>query len=213
MKKPQIIAIAAAMGVFATATVATAFAFGGGTHTIECPNCGAEIEMPEPERGRHMGPMSAEEMQAELEEKVANGEITQEEADERLAEWEAREAERQQQEAARQAELEDKVANGELTQEEADRLLQGPAGKPGGPRGKGPMDMQAELEEKVANGELTQEEADEQLAEWEANRPEPPEPPEDAEGGTASFEGGRRGAMPGGREPSGQPADGETVVS
>ena len=146
MNKKWIAALAAA-GVLVGAVGVTALAGGLQKPTVTCPECGAEFELEMPEReGRGMGrePMTAEAFAAQLDEKVANGELTQEEADSQLAEFEARQAEMEQQraemEAQRKAELDEKVANGELTQEEADKLLEQPGGMgPGGfGGGKGP---------------------------------------------------------------------------
>ncbi len=147
MKKQWIAGLVTA-GIIVSAVGVTALAGGFQKPTVTCPECGAEFELEQPEnggRGMGRGPMSAEDFQAQLEEKVASGELTQEEADEQLAEFEARQAEmeqeREEMQAAREAELEERVASGELTQEEADEILNSePGGRgPGGP-GRMPPD-------------------------------------------------------------------------
>ncbi len=147
MKKQWIAGLVTA-GIIVSAVGATALAGGFQKPTVTCPECGAEFELEQPEQGgpgMGKGPMPFEDFEAELEERVASGELTQEEADEQMAELEARQAEmeqkREEMQAAREAELEEKVASGELTQEEADNILSGePGGRgPGGPGGPGNM--------------------------------------------------------------------------
>lgn len=89
-------AIAASVVVFAIG--ATALAGNYQKPTATCPECGAEFELDMPERvGRPERPcLSEEEMQAQLDERVAAGELTQEEADQKLADWKARMEEMEQ---------------------------------------------------------------------------------------------------------------------
>ena len=162
------VAAAVAVGVTVFAAGVTALAGNFQKPTVTCPECGAEFELEMPEReGRGMGqgPMSVEDFQAQLDEKVANGTLTQEEADEQLAEFEARQAEMEQQRQEmledRKAELEEKVANGEITQEEADKLLEqpegiGPGGH-GGPGGRPPRGEMPQPPEDTDTPEMTPE--------------------------------------------------------
>lgn len=122
------IAIAAGSVAFAAATMQG--------HTLTCPNCGAEVEIPKPEREERMAPQTPEELAASLSEKVANGELTQEEADQMLAEYEERQAEMEARKAEMEQKLQEQVESGELTQEEADEILAGKGpGMSGGPMG------------------------------------------------------------------------------
>lgn len=95
-KKWMTAAIAAGVVVFAVG--ATAMAGNFQKPAVTCPECGAEFELEMPERtDRPERPcLSAEEMQTQLDERVAAGELTQEEADQKLAEWKSRMEEMEQ---------------------------------------------------------------------------------------------------------------------
>lgn len=137
MNKNKVIVFATITAILATAAV-SAFAANSRNKTVTCPNCGTSVALPVSERDGG-GPKSIDELKTELDEAVANGEMTQEEADARLAECEERRAEREEKQAERKAQLDEKVASGELTQEEADRILErdGKGGPMGGKRGGG----------------------------------------------------------------------------
>ena len=137
------------------------------------------------------GSPDAEDVGAELTADVASGEITQEEADkklagleERLEAWKKREAEGlKAKEDSRRITLEDVEARlkagvdaGGLTQEQADERLE--AWKKDQAEGLKARedsrkidveDLQAEIQAAVESGKITQEQADEKLAWLEAN--------------------------------------------
>ena len=130
MNKNKVIVFTTITVILATAAV-SAFAASSRNKTVTCPNCGTSVELPVPEREGKSGPKSLDELKTELDEAVANGEMTQEEADARLAECEERRTEMEAKQAERKAQLDETVASGELTQEEADRILE--RGGKGGP--------------------------------------------------------------------------------
>ena len=163
---------------------------------VECPNCGAEVEVQVESRekkdfgnrGFRKGfeVKAIEELKTELDTKVAAGEMTQEQADKHIANYEKMKAsaeerkakaEERKEEAAKKleeykAELSAKVASGEITQEEMDKQLaefgkKRPQGRRGGFRAKTAQEYKAELSEKVSAGEMTQEEMDKLVAEYE----------------------------------------------
>ena len=86
---------------------------------ITCPECGAEITLEKPKMGERKG--MKPNFEEELNKKVENGEITQEEADKLKAEFEENMKNRPQRPNFEE-ELNKKVENGEITQEEADKL-------------------------------------------------------------------------------------------
>lgn len=132
MKKRNLGVLIAAASAVAVLTVGTVFASNLHKGSMTCPNCGTEIELQKPQRDGQKGPMSIDALKADLEEKVANGEITQEQADAQLAKCQERQADMEDRKAQMQASLEEKVASGELTQEQADQILNGERGKHGG---------------------------------------------------------------------------------
>ncbi len=118
---------------------------------VECPNCGAEVEVQVEtrtkkdfgNRGFRKGfeVKTVEEMKTELDTKVAAGEMTQEQADKYMANYEKM-----------KASAEERKAKAEERKEEAAKKLE---------------EYKAELSEKVAAGEMTQEEMDKLVAEYE----------------------------------------------
>jgi len=92
MKKNLIITLAV-VGMVAFAGV-TAYAGKALTKDITCPNCGTTIEMPERFGGRDRGMVAPrktiDELKEELAEKVASGEMTQEQMDKAVSEYELR---------------------------------------------------------------------------------------------------------------------------
>ena len=137
MQKSKVIAVAAAVSVLAVSITATALAGTLSKPTVTCPNCGTEIECDIPQKGERTQHMSLDEYKASLVEKVAAGELTQEEADEKIASIEERQQAMEERREARKAEQKKKVASGEMTQEEANRIQNG-EGRPG--RHDGPPD-------------------------------------------------------------------------
>lgn len=140
MQKSKTIAVVAAVSVLAVSITATALAGTLSKPTVTCPNCGTEIECDIPQKGERTQHMSPDEYKASLAEKVAAGELTQEEADEKIASIEERQQAMEERREARKAELEEKVSSGEMTQEEADRIQNGKGGHGrhvGSPEGKG----------------------------------------------------------------------------
>lgn len=132
MKKRNLGVLIAAASAVAVLTVGTVFASNIHKSSITCPNCGTEIEMQKPQLDGQRGPMSIDALKANLEEKVANGEISQEQADAQLAKCQERQADMEERKAQMQASLDEKVASGELSQEQADQMLNGEKGKHGG---------------------------------------------------------------------------------
>ncbi len=141
--------------------------------------------------------MGIEEIRAKISAAVENGEITQEEADAKLAGLEERIEKGQMLHGKRgqqhkkpfmgieeiRAKISAAVENGEITQEEADAKLAGLEeriekgqmlhGKKGQHHKKpfmGIEEIRAKISAAVENGEITQEEADEKLADIEAKR-------------------------------------------
>ncbi len=132
-------------------------------------------------------PKTLDELKNELAAQVAEGKITQEQADKRIESYEKwqenaqkmkeaqekRKAEQEKRKEEYKAELAAKVAAGEMTQEQADKLLEN-YGKRGFFRGnfkvKTLEEYKAELAAKVTAGEMTQEEADKLIAEYEARQ-------------------------------------------
>ena len=125
--------------------------------------------------------MDIEEIKAKISAAVESGEVTQAEADEKLADIEAKRNERQEKMAAKLEEIKAKIAaaveSGEITQAEADSKLAGledrkengwrPHGKKGQHHKKPFMDIEeikAKISAAVESGELAQDEADEKLA-------------------------------------------------
>lgn len=118
-------AIAASVVVFAIG--ATALAGNYQKPTATCPECGAEFELDMPERvGRPERPcLSEEEMQAQLDERVAAGELTKEEADQKLADWKARMEEMEQ----HRQERPERAGRGRFGRADGGRPFDGPRGE------------------------------------------------------------------------------------
>ncbi len=129
MQKSKAIAVIAAVSSLATAATATALAGAFSKPTVTCPNCGTEIECDIGQKGERTQHMSLDEYKASLTEKVAAGELTQAEADEKSAAFEERQQKMEQRMKEKKAELDEKVASGEMTQEEADRIQNGKGGR------------------------------------------------------------------------------------
>jgi len=117
-------------------------------------------------------PLDIEKLQEEYKKLVADGEITQEQADERLKRlkapgWPAGGPAFDP--SAMKARIEKAVADGEITQEQADERLKGlkaPGGRPGWPAGGPAFDpsaIKARIQEAVDSGVMTQQQADELL--------------------------------------------------
>ena len=137
-------------------------------------------------RGRKPNPLAKpefdiEKIQEELKKAVDDGEITQEQADERLKRleesggrpgWPARGGHFDPE--AMKARIQQAVDSGEITQEQADERLKGlqeSGGRPGWPPGRGNFDpeaMKARIQHAVDSGIMTQEQADEWLKGLEA---------------------------------------------
>lgn len=118
---------------------------------VECPNCGAEVEVQVESRAKKdfgnrgfrkgFEAKTVEELKEELSAKVTAGEMTQEQADKYIANYEKM-----------KASAEERKAKAEERKAEATKKLE---------------EYKAELSAKVASGEITQEEMDKLVAEYE----------------------------------------------
>ena len=130
-------------------------------------------------------PKDIDEVKTNLETKVDNGDLTQEDADERLSILEEKMAERHAKIENKKQEMNIKiqtsVQNGELTQEEADKKIahfqekmeNGPKHGKWRHHKKHMMsieDIQAKISAAVESGQITQEEADSKLSDIDAKR-------------------------------------------
>ncbi|MBA13942.1 MAG: hypothetical protein CL750_01050 [Chloroflexi bacterium] len=130
-------------------------------------------------------PKDIEEVKTILETKVDNGDLTQEEADEKLFTLEEKMAERHAKMEAKiqqmNLKIQTAVQNGDLTQEEADEKIahfqenmeKGPKHAKGRHHKKTKMIMdhlRAKISAAVESGDITQEEADAKLADIDAKR-------------------------------------------
>ena len=117
-------------------------------------------------------PKDIDEVKTNLETKVDNGDLTQEEANEKLSILEEKMAERHAKIENKKQEMNLKiqtaVQNGELTQEEADekiahfqeKMENGPKHAKHGKHGK---EMRSQIQSALDNGKLTREEADQKF--------------------------------------------------
>ena len=114
-------------------------------------------------------PKDIDEVKTNLETKVDNGDLTQEEADERLSILEEKMAERHAKIENKKQEMNLKiqtaVQNGELTQEEADEKIahfqEKMEKRP--KHGKHGKEMRSQIQSALDNGKLTREEADQKF--------------------------------------------------